>query len=67
MEKLAEWLKKIYPSVQKELNDTATARAFKNYNPIFDNIVAQVKLLQTINVFTRPNNSNEDEVNSVVL
>lgn len=62
MEKLAKWLKEIYPRVHKELNDSSTSRIFKNYNPIFEDVIAQVKLLQTIKVFTPTENSNEDEV-----
>lgn len=65
MEKVATWLKSIYPQVERELSDANSANnAFKDYKPIFDGVVAQAKLLQTINTFARPNNSG-DEVISI--
>lgn len=62
MDKVAKWLTKIYPTVQREINDANNSHVFKNYHPIFENNDANAKLLQTIDVFSLPENSSEDEV-----
>jgi hypothetical protein len=49
-EKLAEWLKRIYPSVKKELDDISNSKAFKGYKVSTDSSDANCKLVQTISV-----------------
>ncbi|XP_064212357.1 cytoplasmic dynein 2 intermediate chain 2 isoform X1 [Tribolium castaneum] len=49
-EKLAEWLRKIYPKVKKELDDSANSRAFKGYKLSTDSSDANCKLVQILNV-----------------
>ncbi|XP_063926225.1 cytoplasmic dynein 2 intermediate chain 2-like isoform X2 [Zophobas morio] len=51
-EKLAAWLKKIYPSVKKELDDNAHSRAFRGYKLSTDNSDANCRLVQTLDVST---------------
>lgn len=68
MEKVAVWLKSIYPKVEKELNDTHNTNSiFKDYQPIFDNVLAEAKLLQQFKVFGQPTNSGDDEVRLNIL
>jgi WD40 repeat protein len=49
-EKLAEWLKRIYPSVKKELDDISNSKAFKGYKVSTDSSDANCKLVQTVSV-----------------
>lgn len=50
MQKLADWLNKIYPRVTKELNEANTCKAFKNYHPIPASGDASAKLLQELKI-----------------
>lgn len=49
-EKLAAWLKRIYPQVKKELDDCANSKAFKGYKLSSDKAEANCKLIQSVNV-----------------
>lgn len=51
MEKLANWLSKIYPRVKKEIDNANNSRAFRGYRLAKDRSDANCKLLQTVNVF----------------
>ncbi|KAF5290878.1 hypothetical protein FQA39_LY14558 [Lamprigera yunnana] len=50
MQKLATWLTKIYPSIQRELNEAIYSRAFHGSYLHEDNLTPVSKLLQTLNV-----------------
>ncbi|RZC40462.1 hypothetical protein BDFB_008458 [Asbolus verrucosus] len=49
-EKLAEWLKRIYPRVKKELDDVANSKAFRGYRLSTDTSDANCKLVQTVDI-----------------
>lgn len=49
-DKLAAWLKRIYPQVKKELDDCSTSKAFKGYKLTSDKSEANCKLIQSVDV-----------------
>lgn len=51
MQKLADWLSKIYPRVKKEIDSANNSRAFRGYRLAHDKCDANSKLIQNINVF----------------
>ncbi|KAI4457916.1 dynein intermediate chain [Holotrichia oblita] len=58
LNKLSDWLQKIYPRVSRELNDSINSSAFKNYRVARSTEPPVVKLIQTIKV----QDSNSDNV-----
>ncbi|KAJ8935666.1 hypothetical protein NQ318_012828 [Aromia moschata] len=50
MQKLADWLSKIYPKVKKEIDEANNSRAFQGYRLAEELCEANCKILQTINV-----------------
>ncbi|CAH1155069.1 unnamed protein product [Phaedon cochleariae] len=50
MDKLANWLTGIYPSVRKELNEASNSHAFRGYQLQGDSKDAECKLLQSLKV-----------------
>lgn len=50
MQKLANWLKSVYPTVTREINDAnSNFQLFKSYHPTSSLVDPFCKLLQTIN------------------
>ncbi|KAG5873372.1 hypothetical protein JTB14_022975 [Gonioctena quinquepunctata] len=54
MQKLSEWLSKIYPRVKKEIDDANNSRAFRGYRLQGESSEADCKLVQIVNVFSHP-------------
>ncbi|KAF5270375.1 hypothetical protein FQR65_LT05563 [Abscondita terminalis] len=50
MEKLADWLTKVYPSIQRELSEAIYSKAFSGSYSYEGNVTPDTKLLQTLNV-----------------
>ncbi|KAJ8943703.1 hypothetical protein NQ314_009676, partial [Rhamnusium bicolor] len=50
MQKLAEWLSKMYPKVTREIDNANNSQAFKGYKLHGDSTEANCKLIQSINV-----------------
>ncbi|CAH0553944.1 unnamed protein product [Brassicogethes aeneus] len=61
MQKVADWLNRIYPNVAKELNEANNSKAFKGYCLSSDSKDFSLKHLQTIerNVVTEKGDSND--------
>lgn len=49
MEKLANWLKSIYPKVNKEINDSNNSKAFRGYRLMDEARDFSCQLLQVVN------------------
>lgn len=58
MNKLCDWLQKIYPRVSRELNESISSNAFKNYKAARSAEKPVIKLIQTLKV----QESNGDNV-----
>lgn len=56
MQKLADWLKKIYPKVSKELKMMTNTQIFSRYNHVNDNEQPVVKFVQEIQVHNEDKN-----------
>ena len=56
MQKLSEWLKKIYPKVSKELKMMANTQIFNRYNHVNDNEQPVMKFIQEIQVHNEDKN-----------
>lgn len=56
MQKLSSWLKKLYPLVEKELDDANTSKAFDGYRLHEEIEGAACRLSQTINLMERHSN-----------
>ncbi|XP_030758051.1 WD repeat-containing protein 34-like [Sitophilus oryzae] len=50
MEKLAEWLNRIYPSVKKQIDNVNNSKVLKNYKLLDDNTDVTCKLIQQLKV-----------------
>lgn len=50
MQKLADWLAKIFPSMHRELTEAVNSKAFNGLYSFEENALPDAKLVQTLNV-----------------
>ncbi|XP_066147909.1 cytoplasmic dynein 2 intermediate chain 2-like [Euwallacea fornicatus] len=59
MEKLAQWLHKIYPEVKEQLRNASDSKVFQNYRLLDEPADASCKLLQTLEVASSRNEGSK--------